>query len=396
MGSECYNTPYMKKTKLFVEAVPLVDHQISGVPHAVAGMVAALAANKIMQEQFEIVLVAPGSRMHLLDRWKGLEGCTRKSVPMKFRIMTGLARRNLLPPMDLILGKGIYLFGNYFSWALTNRSRSFNIVHDIGYAVHPELVQPQNQRMLQKNMPRFVRQSDYIIAVANVARQDIIDYLKVDPDRVLTVYNGVDTKLFRHYPLAEVAEVQAKYGLKGQKYFMFVGNIEPRKNLQRLVEALMKLPKDYALLMVGSDGWLNEKVFLAMDQARKAGYTVIKPKTYVPDEEVAKLMSGAVATTFPSIYEGFGLPAAEGLAAQVPLVAGDIPSLREVAGDAAFYCDPYSVDAIAAAMRQAAELTPNQRKLKTSQGLSQIKQFNWEKSAEKLAAKLVEVAKELR
>lgn len=386
----------MARMKLFIEAVPLVDRQISGVPHALANIVAALAANKTVQENFEIVLVAPGSRMHLLNRWKGLEGCTRKAIPMKFRIMTGLARRNLLPPMDLLLGPGIYLFGNYFSWVLTKRSRSFNIVHDIGYAVYPQLVQPQNQRMLEKNMPRFIRQSDYIIAVSESARDDIISHLRVDPKQVVVLYNGVRTEVYKPYPADVVAKTQEKYGVKGDKYFMFVGNIEPRKNLERLIEALMKLPKEYGLLMVGSDGWLNEKVFAAMEKAREQGRKVIKPTNYVTDEEVGQLLHGAVAKAFPSIYEGFGLPAAEALSAQTLLIAGDTPALHEVAGDAAFYCDPFNVDAIAAALKKATEITPIEKKVRISKGLSQIKKFNWEESAEAFATKLVEAANEIK
>lgn len=385
-----------KKRKIFVEAVPLVDRQISGVPHALAGIVAALAANPTIQEKFEIVLVVPKSRMHLLDRWKGLEHCTRKAIPMKFRIMNGLARRNLLPPMDLLLGPGIYLFGNFFSWSLTKRSRSFTIIHDVCFAVHPELVQPDNQRMLEKNVPRFIRQTDEIITVSEHAREEIQTYFKVPSDKITVVYNGVNRELYKPYPAAEVEKAKKKYGLAGKKYFIFIGNIEPRKNLQRLVEAMMKLPKEYALLMIGSDGWLNEKVFAAMDQANATGHRVIKPTTYVSDEDVVRLLSGAVALVQPSVYEGFGLPALEALVAEVPLVAADIPPLHEVGNGAALYFDPYNVDAIAAALKKATQLTPQERQARIDKGVAHGKQFTWERGAARIAAKFVAADKELQ
>lgn len=375
----------MKKTKLFVEAVPLVDHQISGVPHALAGLIAALAAHSTVQEQFEIVLVAPGSRMQMLDRWHGLESCTRKPIPMKFRVMNGLARRGLLPPMDLLLGKGIYLFGNFFNWALTPRSRSLTYIHDICFALHPEYVQPDNQRMLARNVPRFIRQTDYVIAVSESARQEIISYYSVDPAKVLVLYNGVNRELYRQYPASDISAVKAKYGLGEKPFFLFVGNIEPRKNLERLIAAMTKLPKRYALMLVGSDGWLNEEIFAAMARANAMGHTFIKPRTYVPDEDVVRLISGATALALPSLHEGFGMPALEALVSGTPAVVADIPPLGEVAGDAGIYCNPHDIESIAAALTKAANLAPAQRSklLRTAQ--AHTAQFTWERTAGKLA-----------
>jgi len=385
-----------KRRKLFIEAVPLVDKQISGIPHALAGIVAAMAANPTIQERFEIVLVVPGSRMHLLDRWRGLENCTRKAIPMKFRIMNGLARRNLLPPMDLLLGPGIYFFGNFFSWALTKRSRSFTMIHDVCFAVHPELVQPENQRMLQKNVPRFIRQTDEIVTVSEHAKSEIQTYFRVPNDKITVVYNGVNRELYKPYPATEVEKVKKKYGLGGRKYFIFIGNIEPRKNLERLTEAMMKLPKDYALIMIGSDGWLNEKVFANIKEANAKGHMIIKPHTYVDDDDVVRLLSGATALVQPSVYEGFGLPALEALVAEVPLVAAGIPPLHEIGGEAAFYFDPYNVDAMATAMKKATTLTAKERQERISKGLVRAKQFTWEKAAERLAKKFVAADQALR
>ncbi len=383
------NHPAVKKTKLFVEAVPLVDRQISGIPHALAGLVAALAANKAITDVYEIVLVAPKSRMHLLDRWRGLENCTRKAIPMKFRIMNGLGRRGLLPPMDLLLGSGIYLFGNFFNWPLTKRSTSFTYIHDICFAVHPEYVQPDNQKSLAKNVPRYIRQTDYVITVSQSARQEIIDTFKVEPERVVVVYNGADGSLYKPYPIREVAKVRTKYGLKDRPYLLYIGNIEPRKNLERLVRAVPQLPKEYALLMVGSDGWLNEGVFEAIDAANKAGHKVLKPRTYVPDEDVVRLLSGATALVLPSLYEGFGMPPLEAMMSKTPVVVADIPPLHEVANGAGIYCDPKSVDSIAAAMNKVIDLIPTERQKLVDKGYKHAQSFTWEQSTEAIVKALL-------
>lgn len=381
----------MKKTKLFIEAVPLVDRQMSGIPHALAGLVAALAANKQVSQQFEIVLVAPKNRLHLLDRWQGLETCTRKAIPMKFRVMNGLGRRGLLPPMDLLLGKGVYLFGNFFNWPLTKQSRSLTYIHDICFALYPELVQPDNQKMLAKNVPRYIRQTDHIIAVSETSRREIVRTFGVPAKKVIVVYNAVNPLYAKAFTQKEVEQSQAKYGLDGKKYFVFIGNIEPRKNLVRCLEALEKLPKEVSLIMIGSDGWLNDEVFRRIDAANKGGRLVVKPKHYVDDEAAAQLLQGSLGLAMPSIYEGFGMPALEALTAGKPAVLADIPQLREVAGEIAFYCNPQSVSSIVVALKKVTTLTSAQRRDFAKKAKTQAAQFSWEQSAQTVAKTLAQL-----
>lgn len=381
----------MKKTKLFIEAVPLVERQMSGIPHALAGLVAALAANQEIMKQFEIVLVAPKNRLHLLDRWRGLETCTRKAIPMKFRIMNGLGRRGLLPPMDLLLGTGIYLFGNFFNWPLTKKSRSLTYIHDICFAVHPELVQPDNQKMLAKNVPRYIRQTDYVITVSETARREIIKTFRVPAEKVIVVYNAADPIYKTVHSQKEVRKTQAKYGLADKQYFVFIGNIEPRKNLARCLEALEKLPKQIGLIMIGSDGWLNDEVFRRIAAANEAGRIVIKPKEYVDDLAAAQLLQGSLGLVMPSVYEGFGMPALEALTAGKPAVLSDIPQLREVAGETAFYCDPGSVAAIAAALKKVARLSTAERQQFAKKAQTQAGKFSWEQSAKVIADTLTKL-----
>ncbi|MGD8373729.1 MAG: glycosyltransferase family 1 protein [Candidatus Woesebacteria bacterium] len=383
----------MKKTKLFIEAVPLVDRQIGGIPHALAGLVAALAANQDVQKKFEIVLVAPGNRMRLLDRWKGLESCTRKPIPMKFRIMNGLGRRGLLPPMDLLLGRGVYLFGNFFNWPLTKRSKSLTYIHDVCFAVYPQYVQPDNQKSLAKNVPRYIKQTDYVITVSKSAKQEIAKYFEVKNDRILVVYNGADANLYKKYPEEEIKKVTKKYKLGGKKYFLYIGNIEPRKNLEGLLKAIAKLPKEYALIMVGSDGWLNQEVFNLVDAANESGHLVVKPRTYVSDDDLAKLLSGAEALVLPSFYEGFGMPALEALTAGTPAIVSDILSLREVVGQAGILCNPEDVDSIANAMKKSTEMSKAQKDALITRGKKQSKEFSWQASADGLAKILLKIEK---
>ncbi|HSE29119.1 MAG TPA: glycosyltransferase family 1 protein [Candidatus Saccharimonadales bacterium] len=377
----------MSKTKIFIEAVPLVDKQMSGVPHALAGIVAAMAANKEIMKNYELILVAPKNRLHLLDRWPGLQNCSRKAIPMKFRIMNGLGRRGLLPPMDLLLGRGIYFFGNFFNWPLTKSSKSFTYIHDICFATHPELVQPDNQKMLAKNVPRYIRQTDYVIAVSETSRREIISEFNVPESKVKVVYNAADTSAYsKTYSVEEVKQTQQKYGVFGDKYFLFISNIEPRKNIERLIGAIEKLPKDVGLFLVGGDGWLNEKVFKMIDEQNKKGRKVIKPKTYVDDEDAAKLLQGSLGLTMPSIYEGFGMPALESLTMGKPTVVSNIPQFKEVAGEVGFYCDYKNIDSIATALQKVLDMNDTERTNYSQKAKKQASKFSWDKSAAVLAS----------
>ena len=131
------------RTKLFVEAIPLVEERPSGIGHSLAGLVTALVRNAAFQERYEIVLVVPKRALHRLDVWPELKSCSRKGLPIRMRILNGLMKFHLLPPMDLLLGRGVYLFGNFKNWPISKKSVSYTYVHDICFALHPDFVAPK-------------------------------------------------------------------------------------------------------------------------------------------------------------------------------------------------------------------------------------------------------------
>lgn len=373
-----------KKTALFIESIPLIEDRPSGVAHTLAGLVAAMAADPRITTKYEIVLVAPKRGLHKLDRWPGLEGCTRKGMPLRMKIINGLIKFHLLPYMDLLLGRGVYLFGNFKNWPLTKRSLSFTYVHDICYALYPQFVSPKNQQFLFKNVPKFIARTDYVITVSESSRREVIDYYHLPEDKVLVLYNGVNGEVYRPHQPEEVTTVKTRYGIEG-KYFLFVSNIEPRKNVDRLVEAFKRLPRNYTLVLVGGSGWLNEATFAAIDAANKEGIRIIKPKAFVPDEDVAALMSGAEALVHPALHEGFGMTPLEAMAAGTPVAVADIPAVREVVGDAGIYFDPASVDAIAEAMQLMVAMPDAERNAYRQKGAKRASEFAWASIAKTLA-----------
>ena len=371
------------RTKLFVEAIPLVEDKTSGVAHSLAGLVGAIAADKEFMKRYEVVLLAPRRNMAKLDRWPALQQCSRKGIWIRMRILRGLMKFHLLPPMDLFFGRGVYLFGNFRHWRVTGRSKSLTYLHDICYAIYPEFVAPKNQQMLIKKMPGFIGQTDKVITVSESSRREIIGYYKLPPEKVIVLYNAPDTAVFRPHSSTEIASVKKRYGIT-QKYLLFIGNIEPRKNLKRLVEAFSQLPQEYSLVLVGGSGWLNEEVYAAIEAAQKQGASIIKPDVFVPDADAGALASGAEALVLPSIHEGFGMPAVEGMISQVPVLVADIPALREVVGEAGLYFDPLDVTDISGVLKRAVSLSASQRTNLIKKGIIWGKQFSWEKTAKKL------------
>jgi glycosyltransferase involved in cell wall biosynthesis len=177
-----------------------------------------------------------------------------------------------------------------------------------------------------------------------------------------------------------VAAVRGRYGLPG-RYLLFVGTIEPRKNLTRLLHAFEPLRKEGltdALVVVGKRGWLYGDFFAELERSpvREA---VILPG-FVPDEHLPAVYAGAQALVFPSLYEGFGLPTLEAMACGTPVACSDTASLPEVGGDAALYFDPTSEDAILQTLRRLLSDAELQEEL-ARRGLTRASHFSWDRVA---------------
>jgi glycosyltransferase involved in cell wall biosynthesis len=202
----------------------------------------------------------------------------------------------------------------------------------------------------------WIRRTDSVIAISNSSKDEIVNNLDVSSNRVDVVSNAVDKKIFYQRTQQEIETVRLKYNLK-EKYFLYIGNIEPRKNITTLINAFRKtqLQDDAQLFLVGGDGWLNEDVYSAMNIAEEEGYSVLKNKTYVPDEDLPALMSGAVALVQPSWHEGFGLATIQSLACGTPKICSNIPGLQEATKGnehLVTFFDPSDIDHLSAILKE--------------------------------------------
>lgn len=266
-------------------------------------------------------------------------------------------------------------------------------VHDLGYIHYPEAHKPGDRRYLDWSTRWNARQAAAVLADSEATRADLVRAYGACEAKIHVVYLGRDESLKQVTNPLRLASMRARYDL-AQRYLLYVGTLQPRKNLERVVQAFERLcdrPElaDLQLVLAGQKGWLYDSLF---QQVARAGLSerVIFPG-YIPDDDLPGLLSAATAFVYPSLYEGFGIPVLEAGGCGVPVITSNTSSLPEVAGDAALLVDPHDVDAIADAMYRvvtdpalAAELA--------RRGRENVKRFSWEKCAWETLAVLESVA----
>jgi glycosyltransferase involved in cell wall biosynthesis len=252
-------------------------------------------------------------------------------------------------------------------------------VHDLIYRHLPAHHKRLNRWYLNLTMPLYCRRATHVVAVSECARRDLITAYRLPAEKTTVVYEAADPRFYPQPP-ERVSAVRSRYGLPG-RYLLFVGTIEPRKNLARLLEAFETIHEEGlsdGLVIVGRRGWLYGDFFARLEQSPVRD-AVIFPG-YVPDEDLPAIYSGAQALAFPSLYEGFGLPVLEAMACGIPVVTSNSSSLPEVGGTAALYVDPRDVEALREAVRRVLCDAALREQLQV-QGLAQAAQFSWDRAA---------------
>lgn len=263
-------------------------------------------------------------------------------------------------------------------------------IHDIVPLIRPELVSSQLVMVFAELLKSNLRNSNKIIAVSQATKDDLVRYCQVPAEKITVVYEAAREE-FKPVNAEMARPILNKIGLKTDKvsfpYFIFVGNIEPKKNVKRLLLAFQQFSlrdrRGCKLIMVGSAAWGFDDVKDLMKEMIEAGI-LIHPG-YLPTNQLPALFSHAQALMLPSLIEGFGLPVLEAMACGCPVITSDIPCIREIVGDAAIKVDPLSIDRICEAITAIANdesLRANLSQL----GLAQNKLFSWERCARETLA----------
>ena len=227
--------------------------------------------------------------------------------------------------------------------------------------------------------------ADRIIAVSNSTKKDVEEIFKASPEKVKVIYSGLDKRFFDE-PKIEGSKVLEKYGIT-KKYILFLGTLEPSKNITRLLESFADFKEktkkengkfDYQLVLAGKRGWLS-KEYLQIAKDLGLSKDIIFTG-YIVGDELVPLFKNSQFFIMPSLYEGFGMTVLEAFATGTPAIVSRVSSLPEIAGEAAFFVDPMSKEEISNAMLKFSQ-DENLRNEFRSKGLEQAKKFDWEKTA---------------
>lgn len=230
----------------------------------------------------------------------------------------------------------------------------------------------------QSCIPSSLKKADAIIAISENTKKDIIELQRINPEKIKVTLLGVDA-LFRPMTVQKYTATLKKYNIHGH-YILFVGMLEPRKNVEGLLHAFSQLKdrKNHVLVIVGKKGWMYEKIFSLVKKLQLEQNVVFTG--YVPDEELPALYSAATCFVYPSFYEGFGIPVLEAMACGCPVITSNNSSLKEIAGNAAFFIDPKNTEQIAEKI-QVLLNSPKEREKRKDEGMKQAKKYTWDSFA---------------
>lgn len=251
-------------------------------------------------------------------------------------------------------------------------------VHDLSFIRYPRLFRPANRLYLRLFTRLSVRRARRIIAVSVHTAEETVRLLGVAREKVRVVYHGVDP-IFRPLPPEDVAAFRASRGLP-DRFVLFVGTLEPRKNLVRLIEAFARSRADAGtvLVLAGARGWYDEEIFATVERLGLSAR--VRFPGYVPNDELPFWYNAAYLFAYPSLYEGFGLPVLEAQACGTPVLTSSASALPEAAGDGALMVDPHNVEAIADGLHRL--LTDETlRGVLRQRGLEHAARFSWPRTA---------------
>ncbi len=306
--------------------------------------------------------------------------------PKRMWVLTGLTKRLLFnkPKIDVFFSPSHYT-------PLLSRVPSVIYLMDLSYErFGTEYFTTYDINQLKRWTPLSIRRSKHVLTISEFSKSEIVSLYHTSPDKITVVYPGFDRLTYHSkIPKTKQLQVRKKYGIVG-KYFLYVGTLQPRKNLGKLIEAFSKLKnKQVKLVIGGKKGWLYDQIFEQVKDLKIENHVIFLG--FVPGEDLPGLIKGSLAYVLPSLYEGFGIPPVEAQAVGVPVIVSRVSSLPEVIGASGIYIeDPNSVDSIQKALGNVLSLKKSEREAIIEVGKENTRRFDWNLSA----AKVLEILKQ--
>lgn len=267
--------------------------------------------------------------------------------------------------------------------SLGAKCKQLPVIHDINFLHNPKDVKPLTSKYYNYFFPKFAHKATRIATVSEYSKKDIADNYKISSDKIDVVYNGINAS-FKPVSEAVKTETRKRFS-KGKEYFLFVGSLNPRKNISRLILAFDAFKKesnsDLKLVLAGSHAWGGSDIYKTIDELSCKDDIVFTNR--LSEEDLANVMASAFALTFVPYFEGFGIPLIEAMQSEIPIITSNVTSLPEIASDAALFVNPYEVNEIKNAMLKLRSDDSLRMKL-IENGKQRKSNFSWDKSADLL------------
>lgn len=354
--------------RIAYDVAPLMNPR-TGVGHYAAALLDALRALD-PEAAFILYALTRNSNIETIPQGRNLQLIHRR---LPARLLRPTWEIIGMPAGEWLAGKADVTHGTCYWFPPVRKSKGIVTIHDLTFALFPELCDAQglSYRWL---VPRVLKRTAMVITPSETVRLQVHDELKFPLDRIVATPEGIRSSFLE---ATQDLELERRLEIS-RPFVLFAGTQEPRKNLDRLIQAMSSVPPEITLVIAGPPGWgsvnlpaLVHRLHLE-ERVRFSGY--------LADDDLGSLIAACRAFAFPSLYEGFGLPPLEAMVAGVPVVASDAGSLPEVLGDAPFYCDPLDVDSIAAAIT-AAVTDETARVRAIEEGRKVASKYSWDDTA---------------
>lgn len=360
-------------------------NQRAGIGRLVRNQVLALAELD-HENDYRLVYARPNRGSE--PQFPHANNFARHEVGIRERWLSILWHRAKLPlPADWFSGPVDVYHSPDFVLPPLRHARGILTVHDLAFLMRPECADEHLRAYLEEVVPRSVQRADFIIADSENTRNDLVVLLGVKPSSVAVVPGGVEERFKRVSDAQLLARARATLGVGDDPFILAIGVLEPRKNLNRLMDAFAELkqrggvPDSLKLVLAGGKGWLYDGIY-EHHAASGVRDDILLPG-YVSDELLPAIYSAAEVLAFPSLYEGFGLPILEAMACGTPVVASRASCLPEVAEGAALLIDPTNVDGLTVSL-ELALADPAVRAQLIENGLERAGRYTWRGAAERL------------
>lgn len=261
----------------------------------------------------------------------------------------------------------------------TYHGASIATVHDLGYHYFPEAHTRSQVAYLKWSTRHNARRSRVVLADSQATKDDLVKFYGVDGEKIEVVYPGRDTTLQPITDLQTLATIQQKYRIK-PPYLIYISTLQPRKNLERLIQAYADSRVPHQFVLAGKMGWRAQPILDAISALPAEIADNVQLLGFIPDEDKAALLTGATALLYPSLYEGFGFPILEAQACGTPVITANNSSLSEVAGDSALYVPAGDTNALTKAIQTIVQDGALQSRLREA-GLANVERFSWQATA---------------